>query len=124
MDDTKILGAYDEVEVEDTLLLKDFEPRSMLEQEVHIPEKARFPAVDAHVHLDENEERDVSFYLKLMDQVGIEACVSIQELWGEDLLGYLKRFSGNYPERFKVVCWPSTDRYAEPDGIRKMGITR
>lgn len=50
-------SAYDEVEVEDTLLLKDFQPVTVLKQEIHVPEKARFPAVDSHVHLDEKEGR-------------------------------------------------------------------
>ena len=85
MAENKLLGAYDEVEVEDTLLLKDFAPRTMLKQTGNIPDKAGFPAIDAHVHLDETGERDVSFYLKLMDEVGLEACVSIQQLWAEEL---------------------------------------
>ncbi len=120
MAENKILGAYDEVEVEDTLLLKDFTPRTVLDQTVHIPEKARFPAVDAHVHLDETGERDVSFYLKLMDEVGLAACVSIQQLWAEELLGYLKRFSGAHPDRFRVVCWPAADMLSEPSGVQKL----
>ncbi|HUU26972.1 MAG TPA: amidohydrolase family protein [archaeon] len=102
----ELRGAYDDFEVEDTLLLKDFEPVTILKQSAHIPEKAKFPAVDAHVHLDETEGQSAGSYLRLMDEVGLEACVSIQLLKKEDeLSGYLKRFSRAHPDRFKVVIW-------------------
>jgi len=120
MAEKKILGAYDEVEVEDTLLLNDFTPRTILEQTVHIPDKARFAAVDAHVHLDESEQRDVSFYLRLMDKVGLAGCVSIQQLWAEELLGYLERFSGAHPDRFRVVGWAEADKLAGPGGVTEI----
>ncbi|MBN2290629.1 MAG: amidohydrolase family protein [Candidatus Glassbacteria bacterium] len=117
MAETKLFGAYDGVEVEDTLLLRDFTPRTVLVQQTHIPDKPAYPAVDAHVHLDETGERDVSFYLRLMDEVGLAACVSVQQLWGDELLGYLGRFSGSHPDRFRVVCWIDAGKLSGPGGI-------
>ena len=105
----KLRGAYDEVQVEDTLLLKDFKPVSMLKTSAHIPEKARVPAVDAHVHLEEEQGQSAETYLRLMDEVGLEACVTIAHLRGDELLGYVKRFSGAHPDRFRVVVWTDLD---------------
>ena len=98
-------SAYDEVEVEDTLLLKNFQPVTVLKQEIHVPEKARFPAVDSHVHLDEKECSSAESYLKIMDEAGVEASVSVQLFKGRETFEYLKRFSIAHPGRFKVVMW-------------------
>ena len=106
-------GAYDEVEVEDTLLLRDFEPVTMLNSTAHIPEKPRFPVVDAHVHLDEINGMTADKYLRLMDQAGIEACVTLCHSRYSEFSGYLKRFSGAHPDRFKVVMWSRLDELEE-----------
>jgi predicted TIM-barrel fold metal-dependent hydrolase len=105
MADQELKGAYDEVEVEDTLLLKDFEPKTMLRQKINIPQRPKFPTVDAHVHFDEVKGMTAEKYLKLMDEAGIEACVTLTWLPIEEVPGYIKRFSGTYPDRFKVVIW-------------------
>ena len=42
-----------------TLLLRDFKPKSMLHLPVHNVERARFPVIDVHNHVNRSEERRV-----------------------------------------------------------------
>ena len=57
------------------LLLRDFKPKSMLRRPEHIPERAKFPVVDAHNHLfgDPSAEE----LLAVMDQVGVRTFVNV-----------------------------------------------
>jgi hypothetical protein len=57
-----------------TLPLSEFEPQSTLVHEEHHVERARFPAIDYHNHLDALDPVDV---LRVMDACGIERMVNI-----------------------------------------------
>src|ERR1700743_1099021 len=56
------------------LPLSDFQPRSMLETPVHLPERARFPVIDYHNHLDAQDPDEM---LRIMDVCGVETIVNI-----------------------------------------------
>ena len=59
----------------DNLLLKDFHPRPLLRRPQHIPQKAKFPAIDAHNHLfGEHSAEDM---LKVMDETGVQTWVNL-----------------------------------------------
>jgi hypothetical protein len=60
-----------------TLPLSEFQPQSTLVQEEHHVERARFPAIDYHNHLDALDPVDV---LRVMDACGIERMVNITML--------------------------------------------
>ncbi len=57
------------------LLLKDYHPRPLLRRPEHIPEKARFPVIDAHNHLFGDLPADAM--LKVMDDVGVQTFVNV-----------------------------------------------
>ena len=52
---------------QDTLLLRDYKPRTALVTEDHTPQRARFPQVDAHNHLRRALD-DPAPLLTLMDE--------------------------------------------------------
>lgn len=88
------------------ILLKDFKPRSLLKVEEHVPERAKFPVIDAHNHLF--AETTADDLVRIMDAVGVEAWVNVS---GNATLPYenntytikrvpFERFAENYLRRF------------------------
>jgi predicted TIM-barrel fold metal-dependent hydrolase len=57
------------------LLLKDFQPEPMLKRPSHVPERAKYPVIDAHNHLfGDAAPEDL---LRVMDEVGVRAFVNV-----------------------------------------------
>jgi len=112
----------------ETLLLKDYMPRSTLVTEEHIVDKPRFPAVDAHNHLGFRTDafgqptagegtgrlEDVGQLVETMDQCGIRAVANLTGRWGDDLKRLLEQFEGRYPGRFYTFANVDWNRVNEP----------
>jgi predicted TIM-barrel fold metal-dependent hydrolase len=84
------------------LRLSDFHPRSSLRTPVHTVERARFPVIDYHNHLDSTDPREV---LSVMDQCGVEHVVNITMQVGLKALEIMDRFHVAAPERFSAIGW-------------------
>ena len=79
------------------LLLKDFKPISALQLEEHIPERAKFPVIDAHNHLGYHDFIRLPFYygqsgwlmpdvqkgIALMDELNIRVVVNLDGAFGD-----------------------------------------
>ena len=112
----------------DTLLLKDFEPRSMLVVPQHPVERARFPVVDIHTHYTRRprssrgvplgEETTATTtpadLLKAMDRRNLRTLVSLTGGSGGGLAESIKTFQQPHPDRFVIFTEPSYDHIAEP----------
>jgi predicted TIM-barrel fold metal-dependent hydrolase len=85
-----------------TLPISDFKPRSMLANHHHTVEKARYPVIDYHNHLDSLEPRDV---LAVMDACGIEKIVNITMRVGQEAFEVMKKFQEESFERFATIGW-------------------
>jgi hypothetical protein len=57
------------------VLLSDYRPRCLLNVPSHVPEKARFPVVDAHNHLFGDLEPEK--LIEIMDAVGVKVWVNV-----------------------------------------------
>ncbi|OGV71370.1 MAG: hypothetical protein A3K19_01395 [Lentisphaerae bacterium RIFOXYB12_FULL_65_16] len=92
------------------ILLRDFRPRPLLVTEAHIPERARFPVIDAHNHLF--GEMPAPALVEVMDRVGVATWLNVS---GNAVLPYvnntytirrvpiddfLGRYVRPYPKRF------------------------
>ncbi|MHB8302358.1 MAG: amidohydrolase family protein [Acidobacteriaceae bacterium] len=84
------------------LRLGEFEPKSMLVTPVHAIERAKFPAIDYHNHLDAQDPRAV---LEIMDACGIERIVNITMKTGAEALAMIERFHPAASERFSTIAW-------------------
>src|SRR5260370_15298662 len=84
------------------LRLSDFHPRSSLRTPLHTVERARFPVIDYHNHLDSTDPREV---LSVMDQCGVEHVVNITMQVGLKALEIMDRFHVAAPERFSAIGW-------------------
>lgn len=84
------------------LRLGEFEPRPMLVTPVHTVERAKFPAIDYHNHLDAQSPRAV---LEIMDACNIERTVNITMKTGAEALAMIERFHTAAPGRFSTIAW-------------------
>ena len=110
------------------LLLKDFQPRSMLHvSETHVP-RAKFPVIDAHTHLcwaakaehgvPLSEERThlapTSELLAVMDHSNLAMLVNMTGGMGVGLRDSVARYDRAHPGRFLSCTEPWWARTAEP----------
>lgn len=108
------------------LLLKDFKPISALQLEEHIPERAKFPVIDAHNHLGYHDFIRLPFYygqsgwlmpdvqkgIALMDELNIRVVVNLDGAFGDQTKKNLERYKEPYPDRFAIftgVDWATVN---------------
>ena len=97
---------------ETDLRLTDFAPRASLVVPAHDVQRAKYPAVDFHNHLDAQEPREV---LRVLDACGVERCVNITMRVGDEAVEMLERFQRAAPDRFSTVAWMDWRGLGEPD---------
>ena len=85
-----------------SLPLGQFQPQSTLVTEVHAPQRARFPVIDYHNHLDALNPLDV---LRVMDACGIEHIVNITMKTGDEALRIIDKFRAAGLGRFSTIGW-------------------
>jgi len=100
----------------DTLLLKDFNPKSVLRVPAHEVAKARFPLIDVHNHV--NDARSTgqpvppSRVVEIMDRCNVKKVVILTGKWGDDLQKVVDLMVKPYPDRFLVfteIDWTRID---------------
>jgi len=97
------------------LRLSDFHPCSSLRTPEHPVERARFPVIDYHNHLDSTDPRDV---LAIMDQCGVEHVVNITMHVGQTALDIMDRFRQAAPDRFSSIGWMDWSGVEQPDFVQ------
>jgi len=96
---------------ETDLRLSDFAPRSVLIVPAHEIERAKYPAIDFHNHLDAQEPREV---LRVMDACNVEHVVNITMRLGDEALAVMEKFRRAAPGRFSTVGWMDWRDLNEP----------
>ncbi|OYP30466.1 hypothetical protein CGZ80_22255 [Rhodopirellula sp. MGV] len=89
------------------LLLRDFRPRQKLVVEEHPLASARYPVVDAHIHMhyrlrDSREALDD--FVGLMDRNDIAVCVSLDGKLGQQLDEHMEYLWTKYRDRFAIFA--------------------
>ncbi len=106
------------------LLLRDFKPQSMLHAPVHDVDRARFPVIDVHQHVNDarsrNEHMSPARVLEIMDQCNIQKMVILTGRWGQDLQKVVDEMVKPYPDRFMVFTQIDWSRIDEPDFATQM----
>src|ERR1700689_1022948 len=85
-----------------TLPLGEFQPKSTLVTAEHHLERARFPVIDYHNHLDALDPVDV---LRILDACGIERIVNITMKTGDEAIAIMRKFHSADAERFATIGW-------------------
>jgi predicted TIM-barrel fold metal-dependent hydrolase len=92
----------------------------MLRVAEHRIERAKFPVIDFHNHIDGMDPADV---LSVMDACGIEHLVNITMKPGTDGIESLTRLRQASPERFSTIAWMDWRDLGE-DGFFERSIRR
>jgi uncharacterized protein len=99
----------------DSLLLKDYKPQSIFNVPVNIPLKAKFTAIDMHMHAPRaggNLDSTAKEILTNMDATGVQKTILFCGT-GNTFDQYAAAF-GKYPERFELWCGFDLTGYDQP----------
>ena len=110
------------------LPLHDYRPRQMVRRELTtLPARPPFPLIDAHNHLGRWltgawSVPDVGALVGLMDELGIDAIVNLDGMWGDELDANLDRYDRAHAGRFATFAqWDRTlfarDGWSELGGL-------
>jgi len=99
-----------------TLLLKDYDPKSMLHTAVHETPRARFPVIDVHNHVNDpygdGEKIPPAEVVRRMDAANVQKIVILTGMWGDKLQSVIDKMVKPYPDRFIVFTqmdWSKID---------------
>jgi len=108
-----------------TLLLRDFKPKSMLHAPVHQVHRARYPVIDVHSHVNDarttpGERIPPARVVELMHHCNIRKIVILTGKWGEALQKVVDEMVKPYPERFAVFTQLDWTNLDAPDFSEQM----
>lgn len=102
----------------DSLLLKNFRPKSIYKIAVTKVKKARFPVIDMHAHPYAGTLADVDRWIAMMDQFGVQKTMILTYATGEKFDSLYNIYS-KYNGRFDVWCGFDYTYIHEPGGVEK-----
>ena len=102
----------------DSILVKDWVPdSSLVVSETNIA-KARFPAIDVHVHargdLGDTPE-SLAAWVQIMDEAGVEKMIVLSEATGAKFDRLADLYQKNYPTRFQLWCGLDEQEFERAD---------
>jgi predicted TIM-barrel fold metal-dependent hydrolase len=109
---TEVLSANDKSSPE-TLLLKDFRPRSIYNIPRTTIQKARYPAIDMHTHPYAKTPEQIAKWVQIMDQAGIDKAIVLTQSTGKEFDDLYTKYS-RYPDRFELWCGLDYTGYDQP----------
>jgi predicted TIM-barrel fold metal-dependent hydrolase len=90
------------------LMLRDWEPRSMMAAKTTIVENPRFPVIDIHNHLGSGSQHlskeRVARYLEEMDAAGVKTVINLDGGWGDRLTETITLLDKAHPGRFHTFA--------------------
>ena len=105
----------EETEVKNDLLLKDFEPHVCMVTPDNTPEKAKYPAIDAHIHLGAfSRGQSPEEYIKIMDATGVQSLINVSGLNPEGIKEF-NELTRDFPGRFYTYTTVDWTKLNEPD---------
>src|SRR4029077_16180167 len=99
-----------------TLLLKDFQPVSMLSAEAHSVDRAKYYVIDVHNHTNDamriEEHLPPERVIEIMNNTNVKTVVILTGMWGDKLQRVIDEMVKPYPGRFIVfsqIDWSKID---------------
>jgi hypothetical protein len=107
-----------------TLLLRDFQPESMLHTPVHPVNRARFPVFDVHQHVNDAMHLEDTVppadLVKRMDELNIKTIIILTGMWGDQLQHVIDQMVKAYPGRFLVFTQIDWSKIDDPNFSQEM----
>lgn len=101
-----------------SLLLKNYKPRSIYKIPVTKISKAKFPVIDMHSHAYPRNQQELDRWIQTMDQVGVEKTIILSMAAGKQFDSVYAVYS-KYGNRFEVWCGFDYTGYKEPGWSEK-----
>jgi uncharacterized protein len=97
----------------ETLLLKDYRPKSIYKIPVTEVAKAKFPIIDMHSHPYAKTSAQIAEWLRTMDAVGVEKTIILAMATGAEFDKIYKDYS-QHGDRFEIWCGLDFTGYKQP----------
>jgi uncharacterized protein len=97
----------------ETLLLKDYRPKSIYKIPVTEVAKARYPIIDMHSHPYAKTPAQIAGWVRTMDEVGVEKTVILTMTTGSEFDKIYKDYS-QHGDRFEMWCGLDFTGYKRP----------
>jgi predicted TIM-barrel fold metal-dependent hydrolase len=97
----------------ETILLKDYRPKSIYKIPVTEIAKAKYPIIDMHSHPYAKTPQEIDAWVKNMDEVGVEKTMILTMTTGAEFDEIFRKYS-KYPDRFEVWCGFDFAGYDKP----------
>jgi uncharacterized protein len=97
----------------ETILLKDYRPKSLYKiPKTEVP-KAKFPIIDMHSHAYAKTPEEIGEWVGNMDEVGIEKTIILTGATGQKFDDIHRKYAV-YPDRFELWCCFDYTGYDQP----------
>ena len=107
-----------------TLLLKDFQPVSMLHAPVHNVDRAKYYVIDVHNHVNDamriDDHMPPEQVVKIMDDTNVKTVVILTGMWGDKLQHVIDEMVKPYPGRFIVFAQIDWSKIDDPNFSQEM----
>jgi len=97
----------------ETILLKDYKPRSLYKIPTSEVPKAKFPIVDMHSHAYAKTPAEIDEWVKNMDEVGVQKTIILTDATGQAFEDVRQSYSV-HKERFEFWCGFDYNGYDQP----------
>ena len=97
----------------ETLLLKDFRPKSVYKVPQTKIDKAKYPVIDMHTHNYARNPEQVLEWIRAMDAVGVDKAIVLTMAVGKEFDAVYAKYA-KYPDRFEVWCGFDYTGYDKP----------
>ena len=97
----------------DTILLKDYRPKSIFKIPVTRIDKAKYPVIDMHSHPYAKTSQEIEQWIRNMDEVGVQKTIILAMATGTEFDDVYRKYS-KYPDRFEVWCGLDLSGYDKP----------
>jgi uncharacterized protein len=97
----------------ETILLKDYRPKSIYKIPITQVAKAKFPIIDMHSHPYAKTPQEIDAWVKNMDEVGVEKTMILTMTTGAEFGEIFRKYS-RYPDRFEMWCGFDFAGYDKP----------
>ena len=87
----------------ETILLKDYRPKSLYKIPITEVPKAKFPIIDMHSHAYAKTAEEIGEWVRNMDEVGVEKTVILTGATGQKFEDIHRKYAP-YPDRFELWC--------------------
>jgi predicted TIM-barrel fold metal-dependent hydrolase len=113
-----------DAEQKKTLLLKDFQPVSMLHTAVHNVDRAKYYVIDVHNHINDamsiHGHMPPDRVIEVMNNTNVRTVVILTGMWGDKLQQVIDEMVKPYPGRFMVFAQIDWSKIDDPNFSQEM----